>query len=108
MAIETDADPEAETTTPTPDPTLVETVAETLPSASTEQAAAIAVAISAHLTDQHRAAAAAGDDTPEPTWNGKEWVFAGRVQQTCRRDNLRVRAEAPTDEWTAAGRTDRM
>jgi len=91
------------------DPTLLEAVAAAIPSATTDQAAAIAVAISAHMTDRQRAAAAAAAESePEPGWDGKEWAYAGRIQGTLRRDRVRVRREAPTDEWTAAGRADRM
>jgi len=67
------------------------------------------VAVSAHMVDQERAAAAAaaaaaGD---EDTWDGEEWRFSERVQSTQRR-HVRVRGGAPTDPWSAAGRTDRM
>ncbi|MFC7250215.1 acc operon protein [Halomicroarcula sp. GCM10025324] len=87
---------------------LVKAVADALPDAADDEAAAIAVAIGAHMTDQQRAAAAAaaaaGDD---PTWDGKEWTFSKRVADTQRR-HVTVPADAPTDPWSAAGRTDRM
>ncbi|NHN48484.1 hypothetical protein G9464_12900 [Halostella sp. JP-L12] len=74
--------------------------------ASTQEAAAIVAAVGAHLHDRDRAAAAAAADS-EPTWEGKRWRFAGRVEATQgARD--RVPASAPTDEWTATGRTDRF
>ena len=79
---------------------LVEAVADALPDAADDEAAA--------MTDQQRAAAAAaaaaGDD---PTWDGKEWTFSKRVADTQRR-HVTVPADAPTDPWSAAGRTDRM
>ncbi|WP_435154415.1 acc operon protein [Haladaptatus sp. DFWS20] len=71
--------------------------------ASAEEAAAIAAAINAHLQDQ-RAAAEADD---EPDWNGQRWQFAGKVAQLQNR-NVRVPRDAPTDPWSAAGRTTRF
>ena len=102
-----DTDGEATPDGPTPDPTLVEAVVEAVPSATADQAAAIAVAISAHMTDRQRAAAAA-ESEPEPSWDGKQWAYAGRIQQTLKRDLSRVPRGTPTDEWTAAGRADRL
>ncbi|SNR48734.1 acc operon protein [Halorubrum vacuolatum] len=69
------------------------------------EAAAIAVAVAAHLRDREAAAAAARDT--EPTWNGKRWAFAGRVESLTRR-RVRVSEGTPTDAWAAAGRTDRL
>ena len=74
--------------------------------ASDPEAAAIVAAVGAHLTDRDRAAAAAAAES-EPTWEGKRWTFAGRVEATQDRTH-RVPTSAPTDEWTAAGRTDRF
>ena len=51
------------------------------------------------------AAAAAADDGD--TWNGKQWSFSGRVEATQKR-SVRVRSDAPTDPWSAAGRTERF
>lgn len=85
-------------------------VAEQLPSASSDEAAAIAVAIGAHVQDRERAAAAAvaaADGSEEPSWDGEEWTFAGRVERTQHR-SVRVRDGAPTNAWSAAGRTDRL
>lgn len=72
-------------------------------SASEAEAAAIAAAIGSHLRAEE-AAATAGE---EPTWEGRRWTFAGRIAATQRR-TARVPTDAPTDTWTAAGRTDRM
>ena len=86
---------------------LPEDVSIDLPDdASTQEAAAIVAAVGAHLTDRDRAAAAAAAES-EPTWEGKRWRFAGRMEATRGRTE-RVPASAPTDEWTAAGRSDRF
>ena len=74
--------------------------------ATDEEAAAIVAAIGAHLHDQALAAAAAAAED-EPTWDDRRWSFAGRVREQQRR-TVRVPREAPTDPWTAAGRTDRF
>jgi hypothetical protein len=91
------------------DPALLEAVSAAVPNATTAEAAAIAVAIGAHVRDGEvaaaAAAAAAGDD--ETAWTGREWPFSGRVEQTQKR-TVRVRTDAPADAWSAAGRTDRM
>ena len=76
------------------------------PTATPEEAAAIAAAVGAHIRDQQMAAiaaAAAGDDTV--TWDGKRWQFAGRTEALSG-TSRRVPREAPTDEWTAAGRME--
>ncbi|ELZ07801.1 hypothetical protein [Natrialba aegyptia] len=73
--------------------------------ADDEEAAAIAAAIGAHLHDQARAAAAAAQE--EETWDGKRWAFSGRVRAQ-QGEFSRVPRSAPTDAWTAAGRTDRF
>jgi hypothetical protein len=72
--------------------------------ATPEEAAAIASALGAHLTDRERAAAT---KSTEPTWQDRQWQFAARVETTggC---SERVPRDAPTDAWTAAGRTDRF
>jgi hypothetical protein len=70
------------------------------------EAAAIAAALGAHLHDEAAAAAEAAADE-EPSWDGDRWRFAGRVSQLQHRD-VRVPLDAPTDPWTAAGRTDRL
>ncbi|MDQ2071427.1 acc operon protein [Haloarcula sp. NS06] len=92
------------------DADLVAEIAAQLDDASADEAAAIAVAIGAHLTDRQRAAAAAAaaaaaDDGD--SWDGKQWSFSGRVEATQKR-SVRVRADAPTDPWSAAGRAKRF
>ena len=91
------------------DATLVAAIAEALPSASSDEAAAIAAAIGAHVRDGEvaAAAAAAASEDEEAGWNGREWTFSGRIEATQHR-TIRVRDDAPTDEWSAAGRTERM
>ena len=91
------------------DGALVEAIAGQLDDAAADEAAAIAAAIGAHLTDRQRAAAAAAAAaaSEEVGWDGKKWGFSARVDQTQKR-HVRVRSEAPTDPWSAAGRTDRM
>ncbi|WP_226021549.1 acc operon protein [Halomicrobium salinisoli] len=88
---------------------LAAAVAEQLPAATDEEAAAVAAAIGAHLRDRERAAAAAatGGAEQRPDWRGREWTFAGRVERTEHR-SVRVRSGAPDDPWSAAGRIDRM
>lgn len=79
----------------------------TLPeTASEDEAAAIVAAIGAHVRDLElaAAAAAAGD---EESWDGSRWAFTGRVRGQQGR-SVRVPLDAPTDPWTAAGRTDRF
>ncbi|MBX0294515.1 acc operon protein [Haloarcula nitratireducens] len=98
----------AANTDETTDAELVAEIARQVPDASADEAAAIAVAIGAHLTDRQRAAAAAAAAAgSEETWDGKEWSFSGRIDATQKR-HVRVRQESPTDPWSAAGRTDRM
>lgn len=75
------------------------------PDASREEAAAIAVAVGAHLHDRAAEAAATGSGTGG--WDGRRWPFAGRVEVTQER-RVRVPTNAPTDDWTASGRTDRF
>jgi acetyl-CoA/propionyl-CoA carboxylase, PccX subunit len=70
--------------------------------ATDEEAAAIAAAISAHLRTQEAAA-----EDEEPDWEGDRWQFAGKISQLQNRD-VRVPHDAPTDPWTAAGRTTRF
>ncbi|ESS06128.1 MAG: hypothetical protein A07HB70_01676 [uncultured archaeon A07HB70] len=70
-----------------------------------DEAAAAVAAVYAHLRAE-RAAAAASGRTGE-TWDGERWRFAGRAE-TLRGRTVRVPDGAPTDRWTAAGRTDRL
>lgn len=69
------------------------------------EAAAIAAAVGAHLTDLERAAAAAGGD--EDSWSGRKWSYAGRLEAVQGRPE-RVPDGAPTDAWAASGRSDRF
>ena len=82
------------------------TIAEALSipdDADADEAAAIAAAVGAHLTDLELAAR----ESPEPTWRGEKWRFAGRTEAVAGRP-LRVTDGTPTDAWTAAGRADRL
>ncbi|ELY69735.1 hypothetical protein [Natrinema versiforme] len=74
--------------------------------ADNEEAAAIVAAIGAHLHDQALAAAAAAADGEE-TWDDKRWAFGGKVRAQQHR-TVRVPRDAPTDPWSAAGRTKRF
>ncbi len=77
------------------------------PTATPAEAAAIAAAVGAHMRDQQMAAlaaaAAAADEAV--TWDGRRWEFAGRIEGLSG-ISRRVPREAPTDEWTAAGRME--
>jgi hypothetical protein len=75
--------------------------------ADDEEAAAIAAAVGAHLHDRYLAAAAAAAEEPAETWDDKRWAFAGRLDALGGRP-ARVPETAPTDAWTAAGRSDRF
>lgn len=72
--------------------------------ASGEEAAAIAAAISTHLREEAEATA---EDGAEPSWHGRRWSFAGRIDRLQNRQ-VRVPEHAPTNVWAAAGRTDRF
>lgn len=76
-----------------------------LDDATEAEAAAIAAAVSAHL--RARAAAAAASEETETDWEGKRWGFAGKVARLQNRD-VRVPADAPTNPWSAAGRSSRF
>ncbi|ELY42433.1 hypothetical protein [Natronorubrum sulfidifaciens] len=79
-----------------------------IPDDATEaEAAAIAAAVGAHLHDHALAVAAAAAASGEETWDGKRWSFAGRVRAHQSR-TVRVPRDAPTDPWSAAGRTSRF
>ncbi len=78
------------------------------PTATPAEAAAIAAAVGAHLRDQQMAAlAAAAASDGDITWDGRRWEFAGRIEGLSG-VSRRVPREAPTDEWTAAGRMERL
>ena len=69
--------------------------------ASTRETAAIAAAIAEYLDEETAEA-----DRAE-TWNNKRFAFAGRIRGLTG-VSRRVPRDAPTDEWTAAGRTNRF
>ncbi|VTT86588.1 unknown [Halorubrum sp. DM2] len=75
--------------------------------AGDEEAAAIAAAVAAHLRDGELAAAAAASDADDGGRDEDRWGLAGRIDRLHRR-RVRVSADAPTDPWTAAGRSDRF
>ncbi|WP_440769048.1 hypothetical protein [Natronorubrum sp. DTA28] len=75
--------------------------------ANDEEAAAIVAAVGAHLHDHALAVAAAAAADDEETWDEKRWAFAGRIQAQQSR-TVRVPRDAPTNVWSAAGRTDRF
>ncbi len=77
--------------------------------ASDGEAAAIVVAVGAHLTDLDRAAAAAATEAGEADtgWDGRRWAFAGRTEAVSGRPS-RPTDGTPTDAWAAAGRSDRL
>ncbi|MEF8818236.1 MAG: acc operon protein [Haloferacaceae archaeon] len=80
---------------------MIETL-DGLADADPDEAAAVVAAVHAYV--------AGGDPPPVPpeeTWDGDRWAFAGRLRAT-RGRSARVPAGAPTDAWTAAGRTDRF
>jgi hypothetical protein len=69
--------------------------------ASPRQAAAIAAAVAEYLADD------TADTGEAETWDGKRFEFAGRIRGVTG-VSRRVPRNAPTDEWTAAGRADRF
>ncbi|MFC5366389.1 acc operon protein [Salinirubrum litoreum] len=75
--------------------------------ADSDEAAAIAAVVGAHLRDQAALAAASEGEAVE-TWTEKKWTFAGRIDGLQGRRSVRVPDGAPTDAWTASGRTDRF
>ena len=84
---------------------------EISPDATDEEAAAIAAAIGAYLTERQQLRARlrgeAEEEGAEETWDGRRWSFAGRLAATRGRSG-RVPDGTPTDGWTAAGRADRF
>ncbi|WP_267640172.1 acc operon protein [Haloarchaeobius amylolyticus] len=72
--------------------------------ADSEEAAAIAAVIGAHLRDRERQAQ---QEEEEETWQGKKWAFAGRLRNT-QGHSGRVPDGAPTNAWAASGRADRF
>jgi len=75
-----------------------------LPATAThEEAAAVAAAISSYLAEAR--AAANGDE--DRGWAGRRWGFAGRLS-SLGLPAARVPDGAPPDGWAAAGRADRF
>ena len=79
-----------------------------LADATDEETAAIVAAITAHLAERERAAAAAagahegtGDETR------RHWAFVGRLAGVGVHARRSPRS-TPPDDWTAAGRADRF
>ena len=68
-----------------------------------DEAAAIAAAISAHLGDRQRAAAAAEADEAADTV--PNWTFAGRLDAVGARTRRRPRRVERGGEWKAAARS---
>ncbi|WP_066413818.1 hypothetical protein [Halorubrum aethiopicum] len=75
--------------------------------ADDEEAAAIAVAVAAHLRDREVAAADEGEAAGDSGWRGDRWGFVGRLESV-RGRRARVPETAPSDPWAAAGRLDRF
>jgi len=87
---------------------LRKAIAASLPAAEADEAAAVAVAIGAHLRDQEVTAAALAAETgAEDGWTGRKWQYADRLGRAAGR-SVRVATDAPTDPWTAADRVDRL
>lgn len=102
---ETDAEPPVEDTDPT---ALSVDDLGGLANADDSEAAAIAVAIAAHLRDRQAAAAAAAaaaeDDADD---SRRSWAFAGRLEAIGDPAN-RPPNNTPKNGWTAAGRADQF
>ena len=77
------------------------------PTPTADEAAAIAVAIAAHHHHDRVATAAAAADGRDGDWTDRRWRFAGRLSAVRGRP-ARVPETAPSDPWTAAGRSDRF
>ncbi|WP_050048856.1 hypothetical protein [Halanaeroarchaeum sulfurireducens] len=73
--------------------------------ADDEEAAAIAAAIGAYLTDRERAAASS--ESSESSWEGRQWSFAAKLGAVNRCPD-RIPTSAPTNLWTASGRSERF
>ncbi|MDY6817790.1 MAG: acc operon protein [Halobacteriales archaeon] len=72
-----------------------------------EEAAAITAAIRTLLREERATAVAAESSDTTDSWSGNRWTFAGRMAALQGRTS-RAPDGAPTDPWTAAGRTDRF
>ena len=76
--------------------------------ADEDETAAIAAAVNAYVGARMQAQAAADEDVgDERGWADRRWSYAGRIGDVQRR-RVRVPRYAPTDPWTASGRTRRM
>ncbi|MFB6300301.1 MAG: acc operon protein [Halobacteriales archaeon] len=75
--------------------------------ATPEEAAAITVALRTLLREERAASEAAESPDSTASWTGNRWTFAGRMA-TLQGRATRAPDDAPTDPWTAAGRTDRF
>jgi hypothetical protein len=76
-----------------------------LPSdASADEAAAISAAVEQWLAAEARAAE--DEPTPEESWKGRRFAFAGRAAKLTG-EPVRLPLGAPTDPWTAMGRLSR-
>lgn len=69
-----------------------------------EEVAAVVAAIDQYETERRRTRP---EVEGESDWNRSRWAFAGRLAAVRGRSD-RVPLGAPTDPWTAAGRTDRF
>jgi hypothetical protein len=74
--------------------------------ADEDETAAIAAAVNAYVRAQ-MAVAADEDASDDRGWADRRWSYAGRIGDVQRR-RVRVPRYAPTDPWTASGRTRRM
>ena len=72
--------------------------------ATSEETAAIIAALETYLDDHRRDSS--DDEDRDENWHGNRWSFAGRLGRHSRRSR-RVPTYAPSDPWTAAGRSDR-
>ena len=74
--------------------------------ADEDETAAIAAAVNAYVRMRMQAVV---DEEPdgERGWADRRWSYAGRIGDVQRR-RVRVPRYAPTDPWTASGRTRRM
>lgn len=69
--------------------------------ADPEEVAAIATAIRSFTTEEQE------NDESQPAWQGDRWAFTGRIC-TLQQRKIRTPTRAPSDAWSAAGRTDRF
>ncbi len=76
-----------------------------IPDDADEEEAAAIVAVIRRLTAEAEAEAKAANG--DPITPRDRWQFAGRIESLQGR-RVRVPREAPHDEWSAAGRTDRF